>query len=178
MTTLTPVSVVESLLLEKSDQTVFWKDPRRLLNIYPFDQVDVCVAGQLLTPAATTPLPSFTPDAGNISPTTTITLAATSADAIYYTIDGTVPTTNSTKYTKPFAINTTVGVTTTVQAFATAANQVQSSVVSKSYTTQPQAATPTFTPVAGAIAATPMLQLRPQLQERQSISQLMERPRR
>lgn len=147
------VFIPESLLLEKSDQNVFWKDPRRLLNIYPFDQVDVCVAGQLLTPAATTAPPSFTPDAGNISPTTTIILTATSADAIYYTTDGTIPTTNSSKYTKPFAVNTAVGATTTVQAFATAANQVQSPIVSKSYTTQPQASTPTFNPVAGAVAA-------------------------
>jgi len=147
------VFIPESLFLEKPDRKVFWKEPRKLLSIYPFDQVDVCVAGQLLTPAATTAQPSFTPDAGNISPSTTISLTAASADAIYYTTDGTIPTTNSTKYTKPFAVSTTVGATTAVQAFATAANQVASPVVSKSYTTQPQASAPTFTPVAGAVAA-------------------------
>ena len=147
------VFIPESLFLDRSDQKVFWEEPRKLLNIYPFDQVDVCVAGQLLTPAATTTSPSFTPDAGNISPTTTISLTATSADAIYYTIDGTIPTTNSPKYTKPFAVNTTVGATTTVQAFATAANQVQSPIVTKSYTTQPQASAPTFSVPSGAVAA-------------------------
>ncbi len=40
----------------------------------------------------------------------TVTITATDADAIYYTIDGTEPTSASTKYTAPFAItaNTTV----------------------------------------------------------------------
>lgn len=47
------VFIPESLFWEKHDQDLFWNNPRRLLNVYSFDLVDVCVAGQLLAPAAT-----------------------------------------------------------------------------------------------------------------------------
>ncbi|MDE6397174.1 MAG: chitobiase/beta-hexosaminidase C-terminal domain-containing protein, partial [Muribaculaceae bacterium] len=43
-----------------------------------------------------------------------VTITATDADAIYYTLDGSAPTTASTKYTEPFAINASV----TVKAIA------------------------------------------------------------
>jgi hypothetical protein len=149
------VFIPESLLLEKHNQDLFWKNPRQLLDIYPFDLVDVCTDGQLLTPAAVASAPKFSPDGGNISPNATITLAAPGTDAIYYTLDGSVPSTGtgSTKYTKPFPVNTTIGANTTVQALATAANQVQSPVMMRVFTTQPQATMPTFAPLAGVAAA-------------------------
>jgi Chitobiase/beta-hexosaminidase C-terminal domain len=147
------VFIPESLLLENHDQDLFWKNPRQLLDIYPFDLVDVCTDGQLLTPAAIASVPKFSPDGGNISPTATITLAAPGTDAIYYTLDGSVPSTTSPKYAKPFPVNTTIGGTTTVEAFATAANQVQSPVMTRVFTTQPQAAMPTFQPLAGVVTA-------------------------
>jgi Chitobiase/beta-hexosaminidase C-terminal domain len=146
------VFIPESLLLEEYDQDLFWKNPRQLLNLYPFDQVNVCVDGQLLTPAPTTTAPTFSLDSGNVSPTTTITLTASGADAIYYTTNGDTPTTSSTKYASPIKVNPTIGSTMTIQAFASGANQVQSPTESRSYTTQPQAATPTIAPPAGAMS--------------------------
>lgn len=100
---------------------------------------------------ATTPLvatPTFTPVAGSYSSVQTVTLACATAGAtIYYTTDGSTPTTSSSKYSIPLTIN----LTQTVKAIATAAGDTQSAVGTAAYTISaaPGVATPTFTPVAG-----------------------------
>ena len=75
--------------------------------------------------------PSFSPGAGAVTSGTAVTISdATTGATIYYTTDGSAPTTSSTKYT------TAVPVTAaeTINAIATAAGYTQSAVGSAAYT--------------------------------------------
>jgi Chitobiase/beta-hexosaminidase C-terminal domain len=97
-------------------------------------------------PAAT---PTFSPVAGTYAGTQSVSIScSTSASTIYYTTNGSTPTTGSTVYAGP--IN--VSVATTVKAIATAAGYTTSAVASAAYSFS-AAATPTFSPVAGAYAS-------------------------
>jgi hypothetical protein len=69
--------------------------------------------------------PTFSPVAGTYATAQTVTIAsATAGAAIYYTVDGTNPTTASTAYTAPVSI----AVTTTLKAIATATGYTASAV--------------------------------------------------
>ncbi len=80
-----------------------------------------------------------------------MTLNSTTAGAvIYYTTNGTTPTTASAVYTN--AIPVSAG-TTTIEAMAIASGSSQSAVVAATYVvTQPVTATPTFNPAPGTYA--------------------------
>ena len=72
-----------------------------------------------------TATPTFTPPAGTYSSAQTVTIADTSEDAaIYYTLDGSTPTTSSTRYSAPIAVASTK----TIKAVAVAAGYAQSRV--------------------------------------------------
>ena len=73
--------------------------------------------------------PTFTPAAGTYFAAQNVTITAEEGATIYYTIDGTDPTTASTVYSAPIA----VGETTTVKAIAVKAEQ-SSPVASAKYT--------------------------------------------
>lgn len=84
-------------------------------------------------PAASSP--SFWPVPGAYSPTQMVTLTDSTAGAtIYYTTNGTAPTTSSTLYAGPIAVSSTL----TIQALATAPGYSQSAVASGTYTVPPQ----------------------------------------
>jgi hypothetical protein len=84
-------------------------------------------------PAAATPV--FTPVAGTYPSAQSVTISdATAGATIYYTVDGTTPTTSSTLYTGPISVATT----TTIQAMAVASGLSTSAVASATYTIQPQ----------------------------------------
>jgi hypothetical protein len=101
------------------------------------------------TPTAA--MPTFSPAAGTYTAAQSITLADTTAGAsIYYTTNGTTPTTASAQYSAPIAVSAT----TTVKAIAAAAGYTNSAVSSATYTiAAPTAATPTFSPAAGTYTA-------------------------
>ncbi|MGB9266387.1 MAG: chitobiase/beta-hexosaminidase C-terminal domain-containing protein [Terriglobales bacterium] len=79
-------------------------------------------------PAAT---PTFSPAPGSYSSAQTVTLSDTTAGAkIYYTTNGTTPTTSSSVYSSPI----TVSATTTIEAIAVATGYSNSAVASGTYT--------------------------------------------
>jgi LysM repeat protein len=105
------------------------------------DQGMVVPVKLTVTSSTATALPTFTPPAGTYTSTQTVTIAdATRGAAIYYTTDGTTPTTASKAYTTPIAVTTTG---TTLEAIAIAPGYPVSAVATAVYTiTQPPAATP------------------------------------
>ena len=71
---------------------------------------------------------------------TTVTITAANSQAIYYTTDGTNPTTASTKYVEPFDVTAAA----TVKAFATGDGYTDSEVASADVKIASQAAAPVF----------------------------------
>jgi hypothetical protein len=97
--------------------------------------------------------PTFVPGAGTYSSAQTVTISSTTSGVtIYYTTDGSNPTTSSSQYSSPV----TVSSTQTLSAIALAPGDAQSAVGSAKYTINvslPAAATPTFSPAAGSYSA-------------------------
>jgi hypothetical protein len=99
----------------------------------------------LAYPAAT---PTFGLASGTYTTNRSVTLScATAGASIYYTTNGSTPTTSSTKYTG--AINVTGNGTTTIAAVAIASGYSLSSVASAGYTIAYPTATPTFSSPTG-----------------------------
>lgn len=98
--------------------------------------------------AAQVALPDFLPVSGPITNGTTITISnATPGATIYYTTDGSTPTTNSPVYTAPFVI---MG-GTTVSAFGVANGYINSAVRTVVYSLV-TTATPAFAPPTSPLA--------------------------
>ncbi|MFL6353769.1 MAG: chitobiase/beta-hexosaminidase C-terminal domain-containing protein, partial [Bryobacteraceae bacterium] len=111
-------------------------------KVYVGSQASLSIYG--LLPAAATP--DFSPAAGTYSSPQSVTLSDNSAGTnIYFTTDGSAPTSSSTVYTSPLSVSTT----TTIKAMAAAAALSPSAVGSATYTIQQAAATPVFSPAAG-----------------------------
>ena len=92
--------------------------------------------------------PTFAPAAGEVLSGTEVAIScATTGATIYYTTDGSTPTTASTEYT----VEVTAAVT--IKAIAVKADMTDSAVATAAYTIGiPTAAAPTFTPAAGEVA--------------------------
>jgi len=112
--------------------------------------LDSNITTNTYTRATQAAMPSFNPAPGTYSSTQQVTISSTTSGAtIYYTTDGTTPTTASTKYTAPV----TISATTTLKAIATATNLTNSAVASGVYTIQAAAAArPSFSPAPGTYA--------------------------
>jgi Chitobiase/beta-hexosaminidase C-terminal domain len=98
-----------------------------------------------MTPPAA---PSFSPAPGSYSSAQSVTISdATSGASIYYTTDGSTPTTSSTLYSGPVAVSAT----TTLNAIASNSFG-SSSVTGGTYTMTPPAA-PSFSPAPGSYSS-------------------------
>ncbi len=111
---------------------------------------DSAVGTAAYTIVALAATPTFGPGAGAVISGTSVSISTTTAGAtIYYTTDGTDPGPATTQYAGPIAITAA----TTIKAMATAPGFAGSNVGSATYTILPPAATPTFSPLAGAVSA-------------------------
>ncbi|WP_348641342.1 chitobiase/beta-hexosaminidase C-terminal domain-containing protein [Granulicella aggregans] len=98
-----------------------------------------------------TAAPSFSVAAGTYTAAQTVALTSTTPNAtIYYTLDGSTPTTSSSVYTAPIMVNTSE----TIKAFAAAINSSPSAVVSASYVLNLPAPTPSIASLSPAYVST------------------------
>jgi hypothetical protein len=94
-------------------------------------------------------VPVFTPAAGTYAAAQKVTITdATKGAVVYYTTNGTTPTTASTKYTAAIS----VAATETIEAIAVATGYTNSAVASAKYTIETPAATPVFSVAPGTYA--------------------------
>ncbi len=100
--------------------------------------------------ASTAASPAYSPASGGYHSVQTITISdATTGAAIYYTTNGSTPTTSSTRYSRPI----TVSASTNFQAIAVTSGGSLSPVTKAWYTITLDAATPTVSPAAGTYNA-------------------------
>jgi hypothetical protein len=129
------IFIPESLFVNEQEQNLFWKSPKSFLESNPFDQVDVCVDGALITEVAPTPNPTLSPapaSDGTAVSATSVTITDTATDSvIYYTTDGSDPSSSPTrqKYSTAIPITDTV----TIRALAESPNHSTSQVVTGTY---------------------------------------------
>jgi Chitobiase/beta-hexosaminidase C-terminal domain len=108
-----------------------------------YEPSSMASSNYVIQPPAVTP-PIFSPAVGTYSSAQTVTISdATSGATIYYTTNGTTPTTSSTKYTGTI----TVSSSETLKAIAVASGDTNSAVASATYTITSQSpATTVSTP--------------------------------
>jgi hypothetical protein len=139
------IFIPEDFVMVKDQENDYWKKPRELLKVLPFDQLNVCIDGILLLQAATTPDPTFSSSESNVAPGSTISLADSATGAtIYYTINGDTPTTSSSKYSTPITIGALGTPPVTIKAFALAASETPSNTIVGTFTPASVAQKPTI----------------------------------
>jgi len=118
-------------------------------KVYVGAQKEVDIYG-LIGTTQTAATPVISPSSQSFTGTLSVTITdGTSGAAIYYTTDGSTPTTSSTKYTGAITVSTTE----TVSAIATATGYLTSAAATQTYTLQTQVLAPTFSPVGGSYTA-------------------------
>ncbi len=104
-------------------------------------------------PLQTTATPAIAPAGGTFTSAQSVTITdATAGASIYYTTDGTTPSSGSTKYTSAISVASSE----TIKAIATAVGENNSTVASETFTiniTTPTAATPVISPAGGTFTA-------------------------
>ncbi len=94
--------------------------------------------------------PTFSLASGTYSPGQSVSLSdATAGATIYYTTNGTTPSTSSTKYTGTITVNATE----TIEAIAVATGYSNSAVSSATYTMYPKTATPVLSLASGSYSS-------------------------
>jgi hypothetical protein len=108
-------------------------------------------SGAYVIQTAATATPTFSPTAGTYTAAQSVVISDTTPGAvIYYTTNGTAPTTSSAVYSSAIAVSAN----TTLEALAVAPGFAQSAVASAAYVIQTGVtATPTFSPAAGTYSA-------------------------
>jgi hypothetical protein len=108
----------------------------------------------LLGGESTTPAPVITPGSSTFATSVTVSITDANAGAtIFYTTNGTTPTTSSAIYHGPLVVSTNE----TITAIASAAGFVQSAASSATYTSSTLPANPVFSLAAGTYTGTQTL---------------------
>jgi hypothetical protein len=104
----------------------------------------------LLNGQLTASAPTISPNGGTFATAQSVTLSSkTQSASIFYTLDGSTPTTASTEYAGPLTISTD----TTIKAIASAPGYLQSSATTVVFTFSSQTAPVTFSPGGGTYGA-------------------------
>jgi hypothetical protein len=104
-------------------------------------------------PLPTTATPIFSPSGGTYTGPQTVSISdATDGAIIYYTTDGSTPTTSSPPFSSSYPIS--LPNSGTLQALAVAYGCFNSAIATATYTLPPQAATPTFSVPPGTYTST------------------------
>lgn len=123
------------------DIVVVFGDIKKFSDTYEFDS-----GSKIISHIKKVATPTFSPTAGAVAAGATVTISTTTDGAtIYYTTDGTAPTTSSPVYSLPI----TIDAAKTINAFAVKDGCPNSDVASASYTIAEPAATPTFSLAEG-----------------------------
>lgn len=103
-------------------------------------------------PTAVVATPSFSVPAGSYGPTQSVSLScATFGALMYFTVNGSTPTTGSTLYTgSPISVSSSE----TVKVLAVKSGFINSAIASAAYVINGAVATATFSPVAGSYTGT------------------------
>jgi len=104
--------------------------------------------------------PAFSPAPGTYTNALQVSLNSVTPNAtIYYTVDGSQPTSSSAVYSGPIQVN---GTSLTIKAFASAANLSDSPIVTGTYIIQPPAvAQPVISPSAGTYTSSQTVAISP-----------------
>ena len=125
-------------------------------KVYVGAQSEVDVFG-IINPANQAVPPTFNPPAGSYAGSISVTLSTTTPNAnIYYTTDGTAPSTASTLYA---GTAIPLSVTTTLKAIAIATGLIQSRDSTAAYVLAAQTAPPNFNPIPGTYVSAQMVAL-------------------
>jgi sugar lactone lactonase YvrE len=112
-------------------------------------QQTILVSGTETQPVAVAATPTYSPAAGTYTSMQTVTIFDTTPGAtIYYTTNGTAPTTSSTVYSNPIIVSSSE----TIEAIATASGYSNSAVASATYTI-PQDFTVAINPASISVLA-------------------------
>ncbi len=123
----------------KGVSIIYWQSNNQTQQIAPRSADDF---EEVVGPTEQVATPTFTPVEGTYTEAQDVTISTTTEGAtIYYTLDGTTPTTNSSVYSTAI----TISETTTVKAFAVKADMIDSEVATAEYTINIVPPTPTET---------------------------------
>ena len=110
------------------DSVVVYGNLKKYNNTYEFDAA--CSLVSLIHPAVAVEAPTFSPVAGTYAEAQSVTISCESPSTIiYYTLDGTEPTPNSTLYSEAISVSST----TTIKAVAYAGGDDHSTVATANY---------------------------------------------
>lgn len=109
--------------------------------------VPSAVVTSTFTSAAPAATPVFSPGSSSFATSLSVSISdATAGATIYYTVDGSAPTTSSTVYSGPITVT---GASTVIKAMAIKSGFSQSATASATYTSTSFVSTPTFAPSSG-----------------------------